>query len=139
MNRRELSLALFAALLHVRGHALAAEPKDEARASADIWLRKLDAADYSETWRTADDGFRAAVSAENWARAAAAVRGPLGQLKTRKEQTATFERALPGAPDGEYVVFQFLTAFDNKAQAIETVTAKHAPNGSWEITGYFIK
>ena len=30
--------------------------------------------------------------------------------------------ALPGAPDGEYVVIQFETAFQNKARAVETVT-----------------
>ncbi len=139
MNRREVSLAFFAALLVAHCHAVAAEPKDEARASADMWLKKLDAADYSDTWRTAADGFKAAVSAEKWAQAAAAVRGPLGQLKTRKEQTATFERTLLGAPDGEYVVFQFLTVFENKAQSIETVTAEHDPDGNWKITGYFIK
>jgi hypothetical protein len=139
MNRRQVSIALLVAVILGRSNEAAAESKDEARASAAIWLKTLDAADYSTTWNTAADGFKAAVSAEAWAQAASAVRGPLGQLKTRTERTATFERTLPGAPDGEYFVFQFETAFEKKAVAIETVTAKHDSDGRWKITGYFIK
>ncbi len=32
--------------------------------------------------------------------------------------------SLPGAPDGEYVVIEFITSFSNKKSAIETVTPK---------------
>jgi len=46
---------------------------------------------------------------------------------------------LPGAPDGEYVVFQFNASFDQKAAAVETVTAIREKDGTWHVGGYFIK
>jgi hypothetical protein len=46
---------------------------------------------------------------------------------------------LPGAPDGEYVVIQFETSFENKKSAIETVTPMIEINGGWRVSGYFIK
>jgi hypothetical protein len=139
MNRRQASLLALSTLAVVQGSAVAAEPKEEARASTAVWLKALDSADYAATWKTAAAGFKAVINAEAWAQAAGAVRGPLGQLKSRHEQAATTARTLPGAPDGEYVVFQFVAVFDKKEQAIETVTAKHEPDGSWKVTGYFIK
>ena len=46
---------------------------------------------------------------------------------------------LPGAPDGEYVVFQFDTQFERKRAAVETVTPMRDPDGSWRVSGYFIR
>jgi hypothetical protein len=46
---------------------------------------------------------------------------------------------LPGAPDGEYVVFQFDTQFEHKRAAVETVTPMRDPDGSWRVSGYFIR
>jgi hypothetical protein len=37
------------------------------------------------------------------------------------------------------VVIQFNTRFENKAAAIETVTPMHEKDGSWRVSGYFIK
>jgi hypothetical protein len=138
MNRRALSLTLLSALLAC-GYTVAAEPKDEARTTAAAWLKALDAADYSSSWKTASEGFKEVVSSDAWNQTAKAVRAPLGQVKTRAERSATFTRSLPGAPDGEYVVIQFNTVFENKAQSVETITAKHDPDGNWRIAGYFIK
>ena len=66
-------------------------------------------------------------------------RAPLGALKSRVFKTATFTRSLPGAPDGEYVVIQFDTRFENKAAAVETVTPMRQKDGSWKVSGYYIR
>ena len=66
-------------------------------------------------------------------------RKPFGATKKRSPKAAQFARSLPGAPDGEYVVMQFDTAFEQKAAAVETVTAAREKDGSWKIAGYFIK
>ena len=139
MNRRSLSLALLSAALLRQGFATAAEPTEAARVSVAAWLGRLDAADYSATWSTAAEAFKVAVTTQGWRQAAQAVRAPLGQLRTRGEKSATVTRTLPGAPDGLYVVFQFSTVFENKAQAVETVTAKQESDGTWKVAGYFIK
>jgi hypothetical protein len=46
---------------------------------------------------------------------------------------------LPGAPDGQYVVIQFETSFENKHNAVETVTPMLEPNGQWRVSGYYIR
>ena len=139
MNRRSLSLALLSVALLGEVLATAADPTEAARVSVAAWLGRLDAADYSATWNTAAEAFKAATTTQGWSRAAQAVRAPLGQLRTRTEKSATVTRTLPGAPDGLYVVFQFNTVFENKAHAVETVTVKQESAATWKVAGYFIK
>lgn len=64
---------------------------------------------------------------------------PTGRCSSRNDRSATYTRILPGAPEGEYVVVQFNTTFENKAQAIETVAAALDRDGTWRVAGYFIK
>jgi len=37
------------------------------------------------------------------------------------------------------VVFQFSTSFENKASAVETVTAMKGEDETWRVAGYYIK
>jgi hypothetical protein len=46
---------------------------------------------------------------------------------------------LPGAPDGQYVIIQFETSFENKQNAVETVTPMLDTDSQWRISGYYIK
>jgi ribosomal protein S17E len=46
---------------------------------------------------------------------------------------------LIGAPDGEYIVIQFETSFENKKAAIETVTPMMDKDWRWRVSGYYIK
>jgi len=45
----------------------------------------------------------------------------------------------PGAPDGEYVVIQYDSSFENKTEAVETVTPMLDPDGVWRVSGYYIR
>lgn len=72
-------------------------------------------------------------------RSMTAVRSPLGQLNSRETESSTYALTLPGAPDGEYVDFQFNTSFGNKASAVETVTAMKDDDDTWRVAGYYIK
>jgi len=74
-----------------------------------------------------------------WRGCATSVRGPLGEVVSRELRSAQFTTTLPGAPDGEYVVIESGTDFENKASAIETVIPMKDPDGSWRVSGYFIK
>ncbi len=68
-----------------------------------------------------------------------AVRKPLGQTVSRVLFSKRYHTSLPGAPDGEYVVIQFNTSFENKKSAIETVTPMKDEDGKWRVSGYYIK
>jgi hypothetical protein len=120
-------------------HAQYAEKIASAQAAAKSWLALVDAGEYSQSWEQAAGLFQAAVSKPNWQSSVKGVRSPLGSLKSRAIKSATFTRSLPGAPDGEYVVIQYESRFENKEAAIETVTPLREKDGSWKVSGYFIK
>jgi len=60
-------------------------------------------------------------------------------MVSRKVKSTTYKTALPGAPDGEYVVIEFESVFENKKAAVETVTPMMDKDGKWQVSGYFIK
>ncbi|MES2103164.1 MAG: DUF4019 domain-containing protein [Pseudomonadota bacterium] len=111
----------------------------KAQDAAKLWLALTDTGEYSRSWEQAAGLLQAAVTKEKWEAAIQSVRSPLGAVKTRTIKSATFMRTLPGAPDGEYVVIQYNSKFENKANAIETVTPMREKDGSWKVSGYFIK
>ncbi len=110
-----------------------------ALASAGDWLSLVDQGKYSESWDQAAEYFRNAVTKEQWSASLKAVRPPLGKVISRKVKGKQYARALPGAPDGEYVVIQYETQFENKKSATETVTPMLDKDGKWKVSGYFIK
>jgi Protein of unknown function (DUF4019) len=141
------STVVLAAALTVAPLTIAAPAGDDAQTAAVVkakdaakaWLALTDTGKYAMSWDQAAAFFQAAVSKTDWEKALASVRTPLGSLKTRTAKAAQFTRTLPGAPDGEYVVMQFDTSFEKKAEAVETVTTMKEKGGSWKIAGYFIK
>ncbi len=116
-----------------------AEAIAKAEAAAGQWLALTDSASYAASWEQAAGMFKAAVSKANWENALQGVRTPLGVVKSRRLKSAQFTKSLPGAPDGEYVVVQFETQFENKASAVETVTPQKDKDNSWRVSGYYIK
>ena len=110
-----------------------------AQTLVEVWLSLIDKQNYAASWETAASLFRSAITQEKWQAAAQTARTPLGRLKSRTLKSATSTTTLPGAPDGEYVVFQFNTSFEQKAAAVETVTAIREKDGTWHVGGYFIK
>ena len=121
--------------------ALAADSKKEAAAlsAAEKWLAMVDSEKYAESWKEAAELFRNAVQPRQWEQTMQVVRKPLGNLISRKAKSKTYKTSLPGAPDGEYVVIQFETSFENKKSAIETVTPMKDKDGKWRVSGYYIR
>lgn len=107
--------------------------------SATRWLALADAGKSGETWDQAAPALQAAVTKAVWSSTADAGRKALGAVKSRKLQSATFTHTLPGAPAGDYVVIQYATEFTNKPQSAETVVPMKLPDGSWKVSGYFIR
>ena len=108
-------------------------------AAAEKWLALVDAGKYSASWTDAATYFKAAGSAAKWEQALNDGRGSFGKLISRKLKSAVYRTSLPGAPDGQYVVIQYDTAFENKKDAVETVTPMLDKDGQWRVSGYYIK
>ena len=119
---------------------LAEQTKEDIAIQAAIdWLSLVDEEKYGESWETAANFFKNAVQKEQWIASMNAFRKPLGKLLERKIKDYKYTTALPGAPDGEYVVIQFETSFENKKSSIETITPMLDKDGKWRTSGYFVK
>lgn len=127
-------------LLASRVVVIAGHPEKEGAAvsAAEKWLVMIDEGKYSQSWREAASYFRNAVKQEQWEQSLQAYRKPLGKLISRKVTSRAYKTSLPGAPDGEYVVIQFETSFENKKRSIETITPM-IDDGKWRVSGYYIK
>jgi len=111
----------------------------DAEKAAERWLELIDAGNYEQSWDAAAEIFQEHIAKSAWASAAANARSPLGAVISRKLESARFARTLPGVPDGEYVVIQFRTVFEHKPDAIELITPARTKDGSWKVSGYFIR
>lgn len=115
------------------------QPQQKAVEAAKKWLSLVDRGEYGKSWETAAGYFKAAVGKKHWEQTAAAVRSPLGKVIIRKLKSKQYATSLPGAPDGEYVVIQFETSFEKKKSSVETVTPMKEEDGTWRVSGYYIK
>jgi hypothetical protein len=116
-----------------------ADKEKAAVIAAQKWLTLIDDGKYSESWQESSEYFRNAINQDQWEQMLQSVRKPLGKVISRKLKSKDYKTSLPGAPDGQYVVIQFTTSFQNKKSAIETVTPMLDKDGQWRVSGYYIK
>ena len=119
--------------------AMAQDKNDAAKKSAESWLAVVDKGDYAASYDEAASIFKLALTKEDWLQKVRAARSPLGKMISRKLKRMQYETTLPGAPDGEYVVIQYDTSFENKRSAVETITPTLDKDGQWRVSGYFIR
>jgi len=131
-------VGIVAAVLAAPAQA-ADKPEDLAQTAAESWLKLTDAGNAAASWDQAAGLFKGAVSREQWTQALAGVRPPLGKVISRKVISRQYSEKVPGAPDGKYVAIQYETVFENKASAVETITPMLDPDGTWRVSGYFIR
>ena len=139
--RRMLICLSLAAMIALSGCGSASNPQAEAAAVAagEAWLLLVDGEKYAESWEAAAASFKVAVPKDEWIRAMQSGRKPLGKNISRDLKSKRYRTALPGAPDGEYVVIQYKASFGNKQYAIETLTPMLDKDGQWRVAGYYMK
>lgn len=110
----------------------------DALAAARAWVSLLDAKKYDESWSEAGTILKAQMPKARWALTVQPARQPLGAVLSRSVSMVTRRNTLPGAPDGDFQIFEFATKFAAKANAIETVVlAREGSN--WKVDGYFVR
>jgi hypothetical protein len=110
-----------------------------ATSAAEAWLKMVDDGNYPQSWTETGAIFQGVVTKDSWDESLKAVRKPLGKVNSREVSTTHYSTTLPGAPDGEYVVLQFNSSFEDKNSAVETVSMTLQKDGKWRTDGYFIK
>ena len=143
MSKTYIASTLIAVLFCSAGWA--GETKDETTAkelateAAESWLGLIDESRYSESWESAATLVRNAVSQDQWSESIQKARNTFGPIIKRTLKSSHFMTSLPGAPDGQYVVIQFETTFENKESAVETVTPMLDSDDEWRVSGYYIR
>ena len=139
MNR--LLVGLFIGILCMAGCNLPSNPDAETAAIsvAETWLELVDSQRYAESWEQAAEYFQSVITKDKWQQVMQGGRRPFGETISRKLRSQRYTTSLPGAPDGEYVVIQFNTSFENKKSAIETLTPMLDKDGKWRVSGYYIR
>ena len=141
--KTRIILCLTASLALIGGCAKKADDhlteKAAAVQAAEQWLSLVDSGQYDQSWEEAASLFKSHITQEQNAQSITPVRAPLGALVSSKVLAQQYTTSAPGAPDGQYVIIQFQTSFENKKQAIETVTPMLDTDGVWRVSGYFIK
>lgn len=130
-----------AAMIALWGCTSKSNPAAETAAvtAAKSWLSLVDGEQYAESWDASAQYFKGAIKKEQWIQAMQSGRKPFGKNISRELKSASYQTALPGAPDGEYVVIQFNASFDNKKVAVETITPMLDKDGQWRVSGYYMK
>lgn len=132
-------LALPAAAEAPEKKAGSEDPEKASQPDAEQWLALVDADNYAESWKQAASIFKEALTAEQWETAVKSVHSQTGKLVSRKLRTAEYMNSLPGAPPGDYVILKYDAIFENLKTATETVVPTKEKDGSWRVSGYFVK
>lgn len=112
--------------------------KKAALESVESWLTLIDATKYNKSWDAAAKLFQDNVAKADWKKSVEGVRAPLGKVVSRTMVAQRYLTKMPGAPDGQYVILQYATVFENKKEAMETVIPL-VENGEWKVSGYHVK
>jgi hypothetical protein len=117
---------------------LGADPpsQDQAKKSAEQWLNLIDHGKFEESWKAAADYMQHAQSAEVWKQKLDKMRKPLGKVVSRELQSSK-------SASSDYfdngLQLKFATTFENRKNAIETVTVGREKDGACKVAGYYIQ
>ena len=136
-----LFMLLIASITYGQAQDTAAVSVEEAKAAqdaADSWITLIDELSYAESWQQAAPFFQEQISETAWVQQLQSVRGSLGPLVSRAPEDRTPATALPNAPEGEYVVVTYASAYTQLEDAVETVTMMN-DDGTWRAVGYYVR
>lgn len=110
--------------------------QDSAEAAAEDWLALVDSAAYDDSWQKAAPVFQSGIGQDQWAQTLQQVSAQVGSIENRMLQDSQYRTTLPNAPEGEYVVLQYVSSFERLPQAMEMVVMTKTGVGDWQAAGY---
>ena len=107
--------------------------------SMNSWLKLVDDNKYGRSWDESAQLFKNSVIRTEWIQLLKNTRKPLGRLINREIISLTYTTSMLNAPEGEYVVVVYNTAFKEQSNVIETVTLVRINEEFWRVSGYFFR
>jgi hypothetical protein len=107
--------------------------------SMNSWLKLVDDNKYGRSWDESAQLFKNSVIRTEWIQLLKNTRRPLGRLINRELISLTYTTSMLNAPEGEYVVIVYNTAFKEQSNVTETVTLVRINEESCRVSGYFFR
>ncbi len=95
--------------------------RDQLENKASSYLDLLDQGYYEEAWQDMSALSQALNNQSQWQNRQQAIRTAYGALSSRQLRHITYRQSYTLSPDGQYVIVQFKSRYQNKADTIETV------------------
>lgn len=114
------------------------EKAEKATAVAMEFLHLIDAGQYAESWQSAAKLMQEKVTRAEWVDKLTKARALSGALIERKEQNASYSTTAKDSPDGEYILLNYESRFQNTESVDEYVTVM-LEGEVWRVAGYFIQ
>ncbi len=107
--------------------------------SMNSWLKLVDDNKYGRSWDESAQLFKNSVIRIEWIQLLKNTRRPLGRLINRELISLTYTTSMLNAPEGEYVVIEYNTAFKEQSNVTEIITLVRINEEFWRVSGYFFR
>jgi len=113
----------------------------EVLAASEKWLAMIDTGKLGTAWDVSAKLLQQVVTRDDWIKGSGEARKPYGKLATRMRERFARTHKIPGAPDGDYAIIEFVATFANGTRATEQITWTLEPDGDgvWRVSGYYIR
>ena len=135
---RGLTILLLVGLVGTPALAQHEAEEEAAHEAAEEWLVLYDDGDTEATWDEAALVFQEQIPQQQWDAQVEQIRAGLGAPEERTLLDKRYTEELPDVPEGEYVIIQYQTQYEN-ARTTETLTMRFdADDDAWRTAGYFV-
>ncbi len=138
---KRMLLAVLAGVLLAAGSPAAGGEAEKAAATASgAWLAIVDAGRYGESWDAAAATFRQALTKPQWiGRASRRCARRSASWCRAGSSAASSRRGCPGRRRASTWSSSTTADFEKAKGMTETVTPMKDPDGTWRVSGYYIK
>ncbi|NOR50365.1 MAG: DUF4019 domain-containing protein [Desulfuromonadales bacterium] len=113
--------------------------RDHLDNQAGSYLDLLDQGRYEEAWLAMSTFFQALKDKAQWQSRQQVIRDVYGSLLSRKFLRISYRQSYSQSPDGKYVIVQYRSIFQNKADTYETVVLDCRNNLSCSVREYVLR
>lgn len=108
-------------------------------AAAMNFLYLVDTEEYTKSWHVTSDLLKNMLSMDAWNKQIAEIRSFYGPILERQHQDIVYTDSAEDVPAGKYVVLTFISKFEARTYAIETITLMLGSDNLWRVAGYFVR
>ena len=113
--------------------------RDHLDNQAGSYLDLLDQDRYEEAWLTMSTFFQALNDQAQWQNRQQVIRAVYGSLLSREFLRISYRQSYSQSPDGQYVIVQYKSIFQNKADTYETVVLDCRNDLSCSVREYVLR